>query len=842
MGNSPKIRGDEVTIAAVGIDSDAKAAESVGVISVDVGSTPSRQVLAGRYEILALVGVGGMGSVYRARDNELDEVVALKVLRRELISTPGMLERFRQEAKLARRVTHRHVARTFDIGEHAGEKFLTMEYIDGESLGARMSREGALPTKDIIQIMGAVCAGLSAAHAAGIVHRDLKPDNVLVAKDGRVVVTDFGIARAVLASGGVSMTQGVPIGTPAYMAPEQVEGAGDIDARADIYALGAILYEMMTGDRAWEGESVFAVAAARLTHPPPDPRIRRSDISDAAARLVAKCMARRREDRYASVEQVASALLALTQSIPGAPTRASFRPEALVVEGSKTVAVLPFRNAGGGDDDYLADGLTDDLIDALSMTKGLRVRSRGAVMRFKRRAPEAEGFTRLERDARELGRELDVQVVVDGSVRKHGAGLTRLRISVRVISVADGFQLWAKRFDCAEAEFLRITDDAASAIANALTVERQVQPRHAPTDPVAVDLFLRARHAYHDGWLVSTALSIDLFQQALARAPDDPNILAGYALAQLRRFAMDTEGPSADEAGEIGRQSAERALSIAPHMGDARLALASYRLTMGDSVGAARDAREALRAAPGAPEVHDLYGRILIEVGRPERGIACLRTAVMLEPTMRSAAEIVRARCLLGDFSGCEDFFANPPENEDHLNTFWFYASRIGSWRRDRAWSEKLLAQLARSTFPLKSSIEPIFTLAITGKESPGLERGLDFWGQMNGRARRRPMFFRQLTAELCSLVGRKEAALAAMESGDELGLIDVVWCDRCPSLESIREEPRFIAARGHIAARAAEVLRALTGEAPTSAETGPGRMMAIDTAEPMANHGRIVD
>jgi serine/threonine-protein kinase len=792
-----RIRGDEVTVVApAGLAPPESAAFSVEAVS----STPARQVLGGRYELLGLLGVGGMGSVYRARDTELDEVVALKVLKRELITSPGILERFRQEAKLARRVTHKNVARTFDIGEHSGEKFLTMELIDGESLGARLTRDGALSMKDTIAIGSAICAGLAAAHAAGVVHRDLKPDNVLVAKDGRIALTDFGIARAVLESGVAPMTQGVPIGTPAYMAPEQVEGAQDVDARADLYALGAILYEMMTGERAWLGESVYSVAVARLVKPPPDPRDKRKELADAAALLVMKCMAKKREDRYATAEDVAGALATLTQSRAPAPTKQSMRPPPAVAlaDEAKTIAVLPFRNAGKAEDDYLADGLTDDLIDALSMTKGLRVRSRGAVMRFKG----------VERDARELGRELDVQVVVDGTVRKHGTGM---RVSARLVSVADGFQLWAKRFDCTDADFLQVGDSASNAIAAALTVERVAKDRAAPKDPIAIDLYLRARHAYREGW-EDNERSIAMFEQALARAPDDPLILSGFALAQLRRFSMDTEGPQADRAGEIGKESAERALAISPHFGEARLALAQHRLTMGDAIGAARDLREALRIAPGAAEVHDMYGRLLVEVGRPEQGIACLRTAMVLEPTLRSTVEIVRVRAMLGDFTGCEEFFSTPPESTAAQNTFWFYATRVAAWRCDHAWNVKLRdAMHAAEFFPLKPSVEPIAELLVTGKGTETLRKGLEHWGKISGRARRRPMFFRQLTAEFAALLGDTSSALAAIESGDELGLFDVVWCDHCPVLAPLRSEPRFIAARDKIAARAAEILAALT-------------------------------
>ena len=213
-----------------------------------------------------------MGCVYRAADRELGETIALKVLHRDLVGSEEMVERFRQEVRLARRVTHRNVARTFDIGEHEGEKFLTMELVDGEALSAILARERRLSSKRIVEIATAICEGLSAAHEAGVVHRDLKPDNVLVAKDGRVVITDFGIARA-FEPGSATKTQGLPVGTPAYMAPEQAAADPHVDHRADIYAVGALAYEMLCGRPPFTAPTPQALLAAHITQAP-DPATR----------------------------------------------------------------------------------------------------------------------------------------------------------------------------------------------------------------------------------------------------------------------------------------------------------------------------------------------------------------------------------------------------------------------------------------------------------------------------------------------------------------------------------------------------------------------------------------
>ncbi len=262
-------------------------------------------IVAGRYALLSILGAGGMGAVYRARDLELDEVVALKRLRREFADNPSLVERFRQEVKLARRITHPSVARTFDIGEDAGTRFLTMELVEGESLACRLEREPGLSIAEAVGIAREVCQALGAAHAAGVVHRDLKPDNVLLADDGRVVLTDFGLAVALRETGGLASS--ARAGTPAYMAPEQLEGSRNLAGRADLYALGVLLYEMLTGARPWERDSECS-SARRMTSPPPDPRVVRPEVPAALARVVLRCMARAPEGRYATASDVARAL------------------------------------------------------------------------------------------------------------------------------------------------------------------------------------------------------------------------------------------------------------------------------------------------------------------------------------------------------------------------------------------------------------------------------------------------------------------------------------------------------------------------------------------------------
>ncbi len=755
-----------------------------GVVSV--GSGP---LLAARYEILGLIGVGGMGSVYRARDIELEEHVALKVLRKDLVSMPGILDRFRREVKLARRVTHRNVARVFDIGEHQGDKFLTMELVDGESLGALVAREGALPLARVVEITSGICAGLTSAHAAGVVHRDLKPDNVLLASDGRVVLTDFGIARA-FTDGGAGSTMGLLVGTPAYMAPEQVEGQREIDARADIYALGVVVYELVTGRRAWPGESPLAVAAARLMHDPPDPRRVCSEIPPTVSAFVLKCMARRREDRFPTMEAVVAALSTITWSGFSAALAVPPREAGAVslAKTDKTVAVLPFRNAGSPEDDYLAAELTDDLIDSLSMTRGLKVRSRGVVL----------GYQGKNQDPRDIGRDLGVQVVLEGSVRRARGSV---RISARLISVADGFQLWAKRFDRPEQDVLSINDDAAHAIADALTLDREASAREAPSSPEAVDLYLRARHEYRKFWQNSQESALALFAQAEALAPGDAMILSGKALALSRRSFFT--GVGVDEA----RASAEQAVAASSTLADARLALGSVLLQQGEWMNAVRELRQAIHRGPGLAEAHAAVGRVLMEVGDVDEAIRRLDAALGLDLRAPLAAEaLVRCYALRGEWTRVDEQLELLLNNKDDA-AYWTTRARMMLWRRDQAAALALLAQLGpeHSHLPVaRLMLKIIAQRSIPGDAAARQLLGVEAIGSL-----RRRMFFMQMETELHAFMGDLENAMAALKRAADSGLIDFGWLDHCPLLGEIRRDPSFPSLRAQVKQRADAILDA---------------------------------
>jgi serine/threonine-protein kinase len=741
----------------------------------------TKPVFGDRYEVLSLLGSGGMGTVYMARDRELDEIVALKVLRDEAVSQAGALELFRREVKLARRVTHPNVARTFDIGEYGGSKYLTMEFVEGTSLARILDRHGALPVARAVEIVQQIAAGLSAAHAVGVVHRDLKPENVLVRKDDRVLITDFGVARPV-DSGSASVTMGIAVGTPAYMAPEQVEAKRDVDGRADIYALGVLLFELLTGELPFSGDSALAVAAARLVQAPPDVRKLRPDVPDGLAEIVAKCLARDRAQRFASTEQLLSALSTLTTPLPAATGPDRKLADAGPAPSHKAVAVLPFKSAPG-DDAFTAEGIWEDLIDALSMTEGLRVRPASSVARH-----ATQG-----RDPREVGQQLGVDVVVEGSLRSSGDAL---RISARLLNVADGFQLWAKRFDRSKGEIFALSDEIADTIAKALTLNRQV-PARAAVNETALEFYMKARAEYRRVFADGLERAIDYFEQCLERAPNEPTFLAGYAVAQIRRSFFGHVG-----AAELARSAAEKALALAPHLAEARHALSLIKLHSGDTRGAIAELCAILDKSPYGPAYESLGG-ILSEIGLGQQAHLHTEEALKIDPDS-----------LFGHLQLAREYALEGRWKEAEMATSGVYASasvrrdasaallRFMMWRRDM--DPRVFKNFEGSVGPLGPELVRILAAE---HDVDVASASAAFAKHAGSGSTRRTVLMHQIEAEVAGLRNLTDWAIQAIQRAIDAGLFDIVWLRKCPLLSDARSDPRFAPLEQAVAARAAELV-----------------------------------
>jgi serine/threonine-protein kinase len=460
----------------------------------------------------------------------------------------------------------------------------------------------------------------------------------------------------------------------------------------------------------------------------------------------------------------------------------------------KTVAVLPFHNGGLPEDAYLADGLTDDLIDVLSMTRGLKVRPRGVVAHLQGQ----------ELDPRQVGRDLAVQVVVQGSVRKTPAGV---RANARLIGVADGFQLWAKRFDRPAKDAFLINDEAGQAIAEALTVHFTAKPRAAPTDPEAVDLYLRASHELAKFWLADVERAVDLFEQALARAPNDPTILAGCARARVRLAFFG--GDRSKTLLALAVEAADRAVAGAPENGESWAALAGARFMGGDAAGAVRALRTAITRAPGLAHAQELFGRILLEIGEVDEARSRLRTALSIDPTVPSARwELARMHALLGEWKESDARMDPPVEGPTgHISKF-LHRLRFAVWRGqyhpDLEYPPALGAGFG--VFGQRADLGKF----LREHEVPEwyLE-ALDATARAEQAGRRRVLFF-QLNAEIHAYSFEVDGSLAAIHEAVDAGLLDLLWIERCPVLEAVRKDARFPPLHAEVLARARRVQAAL--------------------------------
>ncbi len=767
--------------------------------------------IADRYTVLSLLGVGGMGSVYRVHDEALDETVALKMLRRELVDDPKERARFRQEVKLARRVAHPNVARVFDLGEADGQVFLTMEYIEGTTLAARLSREAPLPVADVAAIGLALCAGLGAVHDVGIVHRDFKPENVLLGADGRLALTDFGIARSPMADTALVQTQGVILGTPDYMAPEQVEEARDLDARTDVYALGIVLFEMATGRRPFSAPTALATAVARIMNPAPDPRTVRPGLSPTLADLIVACLQRDRAQRPPDTRAVAHALegLGTGRTQPMAPaTRALTAPvpaplpapvEATTRPGEKKVAVLPFRNQGAPDDAYVAEGLADDISDALAGLSGLRVRPRATVARA----------AATHEDPLAVGRELGVDVVVEGSVRRLG---DTLRIQARLLGTVDGFALWAQRFEGPVGNAFALCDQVTQGVAEALTV--RAQPARTPAgDAETMDLYLRGRQAYHRFWRDDVQLSVELLGLAAQRAPENATILSAYAMALARAYAMDA-GPS-DLREQLVR-TCDTVIARAPDLAGPRVARASLFFQIGEPEAAAAELRLALLAKADIADGRELLGRMLTELGDVQAGIGHLHVARALEPAMaHTIVTIARAEALRGRPEAAHELLAGPQAAGVTPSLLWMGRTRLLLWHRDREGGRRLAADVAPLEFELKPQVLGSLHLIEHPEAAEPVQRAFAaFTRERPGASPRLRAFWCQLMAEFHALADERGPAVGDLEQADALGLVDIVWLDHCPLFADYDRDPAFVRVRERVRARATRTLAVLEGRA----------------------------
>jgi len=581
-------------------------------------------LFARRYEIIEELGKGGMGKVYRAFDKKIDEEVALKVIKPEIAADAETIKRFSNELKLARKISHRNVGRMFELMEDEGTHFITMEYIPGEDLKRMIRMSGQLGVGTAVHIAEQVCEGLTEAHRLGVVHRDLKPSNIMIDRDGNVRIMDFGIARSLRAKGITGA--GMMVGTPEYMSPEQVEGK-EADQRSDIYSLGAILYEMMTGRLPFEGDTALSIAVKHKTEMPKDPREFNPQIPEDLSRLILKCLEKEKESRYQRADEILSVLVTIetrTSTTRIATAKTPDTKRILEAEWKKSIAVLPFSNRSPEkEQEYFCDGLTEEIINALSHVRELKVVARTSAFAFKGK----------EIDIREVGEKLNVDAVLEGSVRKAG---DRLRITAQLINVADGYHLWSERFDRQMKDVFDIQDEVTLEIVDKLKIKLLIEERKQVvkryTDNLeAYNLLLKGRYF----WAKRTKEGLKRGMEYCHRAIEiEPTYALAYAYLASNFISLGWLGfTPPDEAFPKAKAAAQKALEIDGSLPQAYCSLAFVSLFYDwDWTAAEKGFKKALSLNPGLDYAHFGYAVFLECMGRLDEALLALKKALELDP------------------------------------------------------------------------------------------------------------------------------------------------------------------------------------------------------------------
>lgn len=658
---------DHCSACGSGLELDPRAGETaLGAVTIEVSNTAS--ILSGadfgpRYHVESLLGSGGMGKVYKARDRELDRTVALKVLRPDMMTDAEALQRFKHELLLASSISHPNILRIHDLGEYKGVKFISMAYVDGGDLTQLLKKEGRLPLDRVLRIMKQLAEALSAAHSAQVVHRDLKPQNILLDRDERVYVSDFGIAKT-LESDRTSVTRtGAVIGTPLYMSPEQVEGK-PVDNRSDLYTFGLIFYQLLTGVLPFTGDTTLQLMYQRVHQQPKRPELLAPDLPPYLSRICLKCLEKEPEKRYQSAGEIITDLEAkhaptLTRTVqitlPVLPAKrwalaggalvavvavvlggmfavrslrnSSFRRPVEVTSGipslkqGKYLAVLPMRILGDQNAlGYVAEGLREALSAKLFQLHDIHTASVSEVQKLR-------PSNSLEDAARQLG----VNLVVTGTIRGSG---DKLRITASLENVATGERVWSAEFSGVQQDLFTLEDQIYGQVVEALALrpsnEEQARATSHPTENIeAYDLYLRGRDSLRNEQdLKNVQAAINYFEQATKKDRRFPLAYAGIADASLVMYRETKNSLWSAKA----LAAAQQARSLNDSQPEIILALGSVYNASGRTAEGIAELNRALQLSPNSDEAYGRLAWAYLNKGRSEEALQNFQKAIEINP------------------------------------------------------------------------------------------------------------------------------------------------------------------------------------------------------------------
>ena len=738
-------------------------ARSTGSRSGRSGVLDPGEELGPRFVVESLLGEGGMGRVYKVYDRELDRYAALKVLLPDLAGDPQIIQRFKHELLLASRISHKNILRIHDLSEADGVKFITMAFVDGEDLHGILKKERLLPIDRSLKFARQMCDALDAAHAEGVVHRDFKPHNVLVGKDDQVFVSDFGLATS-FETAKMGMTRsGAFVGTPRYMSPEQVEG-GTIDHRSDLYSLGLVMYEMVTGDVPFSGESTWQVMYQRVKEKPKDPKLLKPDLPDWVARIVMHCLERDPALRYQTAREILADIDA--NRSPSIPHGVRFRVPSgagrwLIAGGAglvlgatiflavpvtrhlvfrsgagepvnpglpplsegKFIAVLPFRVLGADNSlNYVADGLNEALSAKLFQLSDVRIASASAASKAN------DQKTPLPRIAKDLG----VNYIIHGLVQ--GAG-DKLRIVVNLENMVDNRLQWSQEFTGVTGDLLTLEDQIYGKLTEVLQAKAPNGggASHPTENIAAYDLYLRGRTALRgqqDPKNVQAAIT--LFDDAIKKDPSFALAYAGMADASLFMY-RDKKDRFWSEKAIASAQQAERLNDKLPEV---HFSLGTAYAAIGQTSQAISELKRALEISPNSDEAYRRLGRAYAATGQKDEAIKALQKAVEINPyywTNQSALGAVYIE--FGNYDGALKQFQIvtqlEPQNAAGYDNLGSVYSRMGRYEESVTAYQKALqiqpyaatySNLGTSFFYLKRYQESVQMFQKAAEMSPGEE------------------------------------------------------------------------------------------------------------------------
>lgn len=772
----------------------------------------------GHFRILEKLGAGGMGEVYRAHDERLERDVALKVLPPGLLGNEDSRKRFRKEALALSKLNHSNIATVFDFDSQDGVDFLAMEIVEGETL-AKKSSGGALSEKEVVSLGTQIAEALEEAHEHNIVHRDLKPGNVMVTAKGRVKVLDFGLAKflhpegasGAAATAGNAATEsvaltGAVVGTPAYMAPEQLRGE-PLDARTDIYALGCVLYEMATGQPVYREEQQTRLIEAILHRPPVAPRARNERVSPELERMILKCLEKYVENRYQTAKEANVDLRRLamptssTVAQAGIPARV-FSPRALWgiltfgLAGAlglgvwfyragggpaiHSLAVLPFVNGSADPDaEYLSDGITTGIIQSLSQLPNTRVLAPSTVFQFKGRGGEPQ----------KIGRDLKVDAVLVGKLTQRG---NMLVVQTDLVSVADGSEIWGERYDRRLEDLVALQGDIAQEISTKLRLkltgeEQKKLVKRQTANSEAYQLYLKGR--YYSGKATKEGLEKGLgyLRQAI---DSDPNFALAYEGLGYYYIIASEWIYSPREAMPRAEEAERKALKLDDSLAEAHAelgwVLCSYDW---DWAGAEREFRRAEELNPNLAVTHQLYGLFLVSMGRSDAGLAEAQKSVEIDPLSLE----------VNLFASQTFQFARRSKEATELGrkvsemdpSYWFGHMQLGFALSQEKQFPEAIAEFQKAVALSEGFGDPLAGLgsayAGAGQRREAM-KVLDEMQKLSAKAYVPPYRFAQVYAAL----GDRDQAFAWLEKSYLDRNISLTWLLVNSEMDLLRSDPRF--------------------------------------------------